>query len=302
MKDQRKSEIKVGITVVVGVVVFIWILSWAKSFSLGSNEKVLNVKFANVAGLEVGDQVTVNGVRKGSVEDFYVDGNNVIVKLSLEPDVQLQKDAFFAIYMLDLMGGKKVEIVPGIASEPIDYNKTQVGVFNADIPSVMSMVGSMQNDLVQSLKDLRITLSSINKYLTDEELSNNIKTSMSNLSVVSSKLNSMIDENRLSLKQLTQNSVELTDEFKSFMRNNKNDISGSIKDLRTIARKTDSLLTKANNFSDEIKNQQNALGKFMYDDEMVTDLKASIKRLSELTKIILQQISEDGVKVDVKIF
>ncbi|MBZ0199048.1 MAG: MlaD family protein [Ignavibacteriaceae bacterium] len=302
MKDQRKSEIKVGITLVVSLILFIWILSWAKSFSLSSNEKVLNVQFDNVAGLEVGDQVTVNGVRKGAVEDFDIDGNKAIVKLSLEPDVKLKKDALFAIYMLDLMGGKKVEINPGTSSEPLDYNKTQNGIFNADIPSAMALVGSMQNDLVESLKDLRITLTSINKYLTDEELQHNIKTSMSNLSIVSSKLNSMIDENRTSIKQLTQNSVELTDEFKTFMKDNKDDISGSLKDLRTIAQKTDSLLSKANSFTDEIKNQQNALGKLMYDDEMVADLKASIKRLSELTKIILQQITDDGVKVDVKIF
>jgi len=302
MRDLRKSEVKVGITVIVGLVLFIWILSWAKNFSLTSNEKKLLVRFNNVAGLEVGDHVTINGVRKGAVEDFHVEGSNVIVKLSLEPDVKIQKDAVYAIYMLDLMGGKKVEINPGTAAEEINYSEIQNGLFYADIPSVMSMVGFMQEDLVQSLKDLRITLSSINNYLTDEELSRDIKTSLSNLSQVTLKLNQMIDENSKSIKKLADNSVELTDEFKTFMKNNKDDITGSIKDLRTIAQKTDSLLSKANRFSDEIKNQQNALGKFLYDEQMVSDLKASIKRLNELTKIILEQITDDGVKVDVNIF
>lgn len=302
MRDLRKSEVKVGITVIVGLVLFIWILSWAKNFSLTSNEKKLLVKFNNVAGLEVGDQVTINGVRKGMVEDFNVEGSYVIVQLSLEPDVKLQKDAVYAIYMLDLMGGKKVEINPGTAAEETDYSEIQNGLFYADIPSVMSMIGFMQEDIVQSLKDLRITLSSINNYLTDEELTHDIKTAISNLSEVSIKLNLMIDENSKSIKKLADNSVELTEEFKSFVKNNKDDISGSIKDLRKIAQKTDSLLSKANSFSDEIKNQQNALGKFLYDDQMVADLKSSIKRLNELTKIILEQLTDDGVKVDVNIF
>ena len=57
MKDLRKTEIRVGITVIVGLLIFIWILSWAKNFSLSSNQKSLLVKFNSVAGLEIGDTI-----------------------------------------------------------------------------------------------------------------------------------------------------------------------------------------------------------------------------------------------------
>jgi hypothetical protein len=45
MKDDRKTEIKVGLTVLVGILIFIWIFGWAKNFSLKSNEHVVKVKF-----------------------------------------------------------------------------------------------------------------------------------------------------------------------------------------------------------------------------------------------------------------
>ena len=32
MKNERKTEIRVGLTVLVGILVFIWILGWAKNF------------------------------------------------------------------------------------------------------------------------------------------------------------------------------------------------------------------------------------------------------------------------------
>ena len=112
MKDQRKTEIRVGITIVVGLLIFIWILGWAKNFSLNPSENYLNIKFNNASGLEIGDDVTVNGVRKGNVEDIKVEGQSVIVKISLDNDVNLKEDAKFGISMLDLMGGKKVEISP----------------------------------------------------------------------------------------------------------------------------------------------------------------------------------------------
>jgi len=64
MKDQRKTELKVGIAVIVGLILFIWILTWAKNFSLSTTEKSILVSFKNVSGLEIGDEVSINGVKK----------------------------------------------------------------------------------------------------------------------------------------------------------------------------------------------------------------------------------------------
>ena len=78
MKDQHKTELKVGIAVIVGIILFIWILTWAKSFSLSTSDKNILVRFKNVSGLEIGDEVALNGVKKGFVDNFKVDGNDVI--------------------------------------------------------------------------------------------------------------------------------------------------------------------------------------------------------------------------------
>ena len=148
MKDERKTEIRVGLTVLIGILVFIWILGWAKNFSIKSNEHFVKVRFTNVSGLEIGDQVTVNGMRKGYVKEMLVEPNNVLVELSIENDVQLKEDATFAISMLDLMGGKKIEVFPGTSLNTYDNKKISEGKFYADIPSVMSLFGSVQDDLV----------------------------------------------------------------------------------------------------------------------------------------------------------
>ena len=141
MKDQRKTEIRVGITVIVGLIIFFWILSWAKNFLLVSKEKTVQIRFDNVSGLEVGDFVTVNGVRKGNVHDIEEEKNDVLVTVSVNNDTDLRKDARFGLAMLDMMGGKKVEIKPGTSSEFLDYSKIQYGSFNSDIPAVMNLVG-----------------------------------------------------------------------------------------------------------------------------------------------------------------
>jgi len=301
MKDQRKTEIKVGVTVIIGLIIFFWILGWAKNVLLASKEKTLQIRFENTAGLEIGDFVTVNGVRKGNVRNIEAEKNDVLVTVSVKNDTDLRKDAFFSVAMLDMMGGKKVEIKPGTSHEPIDYNKVQSGFFNADIPAVMSFVGSMQDDLISTLKQVQVSLKSMNNYLTDQKLNDDIKTSIANVSRLTGQLNTLIDENRQSIKKLTANSVEITNDAKEFYQKNQGSISNSISEAENVLKKTDSLVTSLNNFTIEIKAKNNTVGKILYDEKLYDDLNQSIKQVNELTKILLEQLKDKGFKVDAKV-
>ncbi|MCJ7554552.1 MAG: MlaD family protein [Ignavibacteriaceae bacterium] len=302
MKNERKTEIRVGLTVIVGLIILLWILGWAKNFTIQSKEQNISVKFDNVAGLEISDNVTVNGVRKGFVKDMKVESNNVLVILSVDDDVDLRSDARFTLNMLDLMGGKRVEIYPGSSDEKLNSNEIYYGEFLSDIPSVMAVFGSVQDDLVTLLKDIKITLSSMNVYLTDKNMESDIKTSLSNFTDISKKLNLMIDENREGIKTLTSNTVELTDEAKKFIKTNKDAMGESVKKIKDVLDKTDDLLLKINKLTDETIEQENALGKLLYDEKMINDIKSALDQLNKLTKILVDQLQGDGIKVDANIF
>lgn len=302
MKDDRKTEIKVGLTVLVGIIIFIWIFGWAKNFSLQSNDQIIKVKFNNVSGLEIGDPVTVNGMRKGYVKEMVVGANDVIVELSLEKNIILKEDATFAVTMLDLMGGKKIEIIPGNSNQPLNTNKTSVGVFYADIPQAMSLLGSVQDDFVTVLKDVKVSLNSLNNYLTDEKLNKDVKQSLSNLSSLTQKLDLMLSENRNDLKSLSKNAVELTDKTNELLTTNKENINQLFVDLKSIVNKSDILLSDLNSLTKETKEQQNNVGKLLYDENFLNDLKATLKQVNELTSILVDQLKNDGINVDANIF
>ncbi|MEO8232759.1 MAG: MlaD family protein, partial [Ignavibacteriota bacterium] len=292
----------VGLTVLVGILVFIWILGWAKNFSLKSNEQLVKVRFTNVSGLEIGDQVTVNGLRKGYVKEMIVEPNNVVVELSIDNDIKLKEDASFAISMLDLMGGKKVEVFPGSSSTNYNINKISSGTFYADIPSVMSLFGSVQDDLIAILKDVKVSLHSLNKYITDEKMSSDVKTSLSNLSLLTDKLNVMLSENRNDIKSLTKNAVELTETSNQLLSSNKENIDQLFIDLKNVFQKSDTLLTDLNNLTKETMNQQNNVGKLLYDEDVIKDLKQTLKQVNDLTSILIEQLKNDGINVDANIF
>jgi phospholipid/cholesterol/gamma-HCH transport system substrate-binding protein len=302
MKDQRKTEIKVGLTVLVAILIFLWIFGWAKNISIRSTENTIKVSFKNVAGLEIGDPVTVNGLRKGYVNEMKVLPNEVIVEISLDNDVQLKEDAKFSISMLDLMGGKKIEIFPGESNTALNLNKIHNGVFLSDIPAVMSLLGSVQDDLVTVLKDVKITLSSVNGYLTDESLSSDIKQSLKNLNQLTSEMNEVLKQNKDNLKLLTENAVALTDKTNNLVKNNEQNITELLKNLNEVVIKSDKLINDITQLTNETMKQKNNIGKLLYDEEMMHDIKATLKQVNELTSILIEQLKGKGINVDANIF
>ncbi len=301
MKDQRKTEIRVGVTVVIGLIVFLWILGWAKNFSFASNEREIKVEFNNVAGLEIGDNVTVNGVREGYVKNLTVNGNLVEVDLVINNNVRLNSDAIFSVAMLDLMGGKKIEIIPGESDTELDYNKVHKGTFAPDIPSVMSFAGNMQDEVAGTLKDIKITLTSLNKFLQDDNFNREVKKSVSNLSSATDQLNKILTENRSNIKELLANGNDLTKNTKELLADNKSGISSSIERLNLVLIKADTLLSKMNNVADQTVNKQNNLGKMLYNKDFYNNLDTTLKQLNELTGILIKALKDEGIKVDAHI-
>ena len=196
MRDDKKTELKVGVTVFLALIVLLWILGWAKNASYFTETKVLTIRFDSVAGLSIGDGVYINGLKKGMVEAINLDKNNILVDVSFTEKLDLRKDASFSVMMLDLMGGKKVEVNPGVSNEPINFKEVQTGKFAGDISTTMAVLGSVQDELVSIIKDVKVSLNSINSYLTDEDMKGDIKSTIKSMHDLISKVNVLVDENK----------------------------------------------------------------------------------------------------------
>ncbi len=302
MKDQRKTDIKVGITVIIGLFVFLWILGWAKNLTVNANRKEVTVQFGSVAGLGVGDPVMINGVRKGYVDDIKLIDDKVTTILDLDGNISLKEDAKFSVMMLDLMGGKKIEIYPGTSSNSIDYKKIQHGEFVGDIATSMALLGSVQNDLVDVIRQVKISLNAINQTLTDQKFSKNLKTSVANLSLITENLNLLLKNNSLEINKFLKTGNELTKNFNDFIKTNKDSISITISSIHNIILASKELLTKVNSFLDKTNNNQNNLGKVLNDPELMNDLKTTVSQVKELTKVLVEQLKSKGVEVNAHIF
>ncbi len=302
MRNERKAEIKVGITTILSLIVFIWIMGWSKNFLRISGDVEINIIFDTVSGLEVDDEVTIRGLRKGFVKDIILDKNIIVVKISVDQSADLREDMEFWLATVDLMGAKKIEIMPGISKEKLKLDGIHRGKFLPDFSTMMETIGSVKDDLMTIVDNIKISITALNSYLTDEEMKSDLKSSLKNLNGLTYKLNVMLSENRANISTIVENTASISEDTKIFFDENKEDIDVSVSKLKSLLIKSDSLVSQINYITAQTIEGDNNLGKILYDDSLVVKITETFNLLNQISKMILYQLQQDGVKVDANIW
>lgn len=302
MNKEKKTEVKVGLMVILGIVLFLWILGWSKNFSLSEKYQYLNVEFNSVAGLSEGDVVSINGVKKGYVDEIKLTRNTAVAKLRIEKDITLYEDASFSVMMLDLMGGKKVEIHPGNSEKIIDVNILHKGQFLGDIASAMAALSGVQTDIIVLIKEVKDAVTNLNNSFLSENFVTEIRKNLKDLNSLVNTANSVIKNNESGISNLINNSNKLVSKGNDLLDKNETDITSSISSLKELLNKSKVLVTNINQFAEEVRAQKNNVGKIIYDEQFLKDIKETLLQTNQLIKILLEQIQKDGINVDANIF
>ncbi|MBU1098167.1 MAG: MCE family protein [Bacteroidetes bacterium] len=302
MNKEKKTEVKVGLMVILGIVLFLWILGWSKNFSLSEKYQYLNVEFNSVAGLSEGDVVAINGVKKGYVDEIKLTRNTAVAKLRIEKDITLYEDASFSVMMLDLMGGKKVEIHPGNSEKIIDVNILHKGQFLGDIASAMAALSGVQTDIIVLIKEVKDAVTNLNNSFLSENFVTEIRKNLKDLNSLVNTANSVIKNNESGISNLINNSNKLVSKGNDLLDKNETDITSSISSLKELLNKSKLLVTNIHQFAEEVRAQKNNVGKIIYDEQFLKDIKETLLQTNQLIKILLEQIQKDGINVDANIF
>ena len=162
---RKNAEFIVGLTVIAGLSILLFGILWGKNYRLASSQVGVSFLFQNTGGLRVNDPVTVNGVRKGQVAGIRLENGLVRVDLNLDSDVQLYSDVMAYITTVEMMGGKKVEIVPGSSGQLLDLPNLRTPLRGAQTTGFSEMflemgkIAARSSQLMQRL-DSTLTLAS----------------------------------------------------------------------------------------------------------------------------------------------
>ena len=137
----RGTEIRVGVTVVLGLAILIGGIMGLSNYAKTRMMRVWHVRFPQTGGLGEGDEVQVNGMRKGAVNSMTLHGDGVIIDLGLSREIQLTSACRVAIKNHGLMGEKVIAVDLRVEGEPYSTRDTIPGEFEQGMPEVMASLG-----------------------------------------------------------------------------------------------------------------------------------------------------------------
>jgi len=195
MKSSLSHEIKVGIFVFIGIVLFclsVLLLGGDKKFL--TSKYYLRVQLPQVQGIGRGSVVTLSGYPIGNVEDIsFIPGSHLVeVRFNVELAVQprITKGSIASIKTQGALGDKYIFIVPGPLDAPPLQNNDLVELDKSpDFIDVIASKGAEMGQVVDLIKEVRILVNNLNGNGKSAQL-------MSSLVESSDQLNKVLGESR----------------------------------------------------------------------------------------------------------
>jgi len=299
--EGSRAELKVGLTVMIAVAIFAIALFWVKGVRLHRDYFRVDVWFPNVGSLEIGDPVSVSGVRRGKVESVALDRGGVKVGLSLGSDVKLRSDAVFTIKNVGLMGERFIDVAAGAAPDPWPADSIPRGLYDTGIPEVMGLIGGVTGEIRELVAAIRSSIGS------DTTLSRLVRVS-ENLEHLSQQVTGLVEENRTGLAQTMGNLKTASQELRQTVEDNRETVGRTVRrfdsaatTLNTFANQLDTLSRSVRTIVDSISTGSGSLSRLIKDDQLVRRWEATAKEIDALVADIRAN-PRKYLNVQVKLF
>jgi phospholipid/cholesterol/gamma-HCH transport system substrate-binding protein len=101
---KRATDFAVGLTILGGIALVTGAVLWTKEVRIGRGEEHLSARFRDVGSVRIGTPVVVRGVRAGRIDRMELDGGFVVVRMALDPAVQLPRQPVVLLNESSLFG------------------------------------------------------------------------------------------------------------------------------------------------------------------------------------------------------
>lgn len=279
-------ELKTGIIVIGGVLLFLLGFSYLKSTPLFDNSKTLYAVYPNVGGLQVGTLVSINGYGVGKVNDikFKDAQGNLVVTFTVNNEFKFSKNSTVQLYDTGIIGGKGLQITPifdnarTIQSGDTLQTETKPGLtelaqqkltplfkkFESAVTDADSVLINVNNVLdTKTKKDLQTAINGLS------ELMSSLNGSATVLNQILNNNKSKLDSSLTNFEALTSNFAKLSDSL------NNAGLGSTLSSLESTMENLDKVISK-------IENGDGTLGKLMNEEKLYDNLNNASKELDLL--------------------
>ncbi len=286
------NETKVGALTAISITLLIIGFNFLKGKNVFEKKATMYVTFKRVEGLNIADGIKINGLRVGAVEGLEEKDANlseVVVAFQLVKEINIPTDSYAKIVATPL-GSTAIVITMGNAKTFLNEGDTLTGMESK------SMVEDLKETLQPTVENVNKTLATLDSTIRkignvfDANAKQNIGSTLEELALTTSRLNTLLEPNKGSLAQTLENVKGFTGNLKQ----NNDSITAVVNNLTKASRdlasadisKTISSLEKAtttlNTILADIKEGKGSLGKLATDEQLYKNLNSTSNSLNVL--------------------
>ncbi|MDX1327962.1 MAG: MlaD family protein [Arenibacter sp.] len=284
MKISR--EVKTGIIVIGGILLFILGFSYLKSTPLFDNSKTFYSVYPNVGGLQAGTQVTINGFSVGKVNDirFNDEQGNLLVTFTVSNNFSFSKNSVAELYDTGIIGGKGIQIKPVFDGSAIAVSGDTLQSSNR--PGLTELVQQrltpLQLKVEDAISNADSLLMNVNEVL-DPQAKKDLRESIAGLNKMvqsfqgsADALNTLLNTNKENLNNSISNLSSITDNFNKLSDSLANaGLGETMKGLQATVQDLNGVLA-------QIESGDGSLGKLVNDEALYNNLTDASKQLDLL--------------------
>lgn len=309
MEETRRTEVVVGLVSIVGAAILILGILLGKGCSFGTSNQTLVVEMPSSGGLDQGSPVVVNGVKRGRVIRIEPKANQVRATVEIDNVADLHADAHALVTILEITGGKKLEIFPGTSSQPFSTTKAIPGRAAIDVGGLVTIIGDVSGDLVTLLRRLDTLTGAANSLLADGTLAANLQSISADGAILAHDARVWLQENQKTLTtSVTELKGTLADVRGAVQRNEPKlsatldkldlrltELQGVISKGNMAIANADSVIRNVNGLVTDVKTNKGLLNAVLYDEPFRRKMDTLLFRINRF----VEQARINGMNVNV---
>ena len=281
--NKISPELKVGIVVLVSILILFYM-----SFRIGKfgafRERgyEITVTFANANGLDPRSPVQIAGVEVGKVKKIALDAYKATLTLTIKEGVKVPADSKIIVKAQGLLGDKYIEILPGTEKKFL----AQGDRVNDVIPGID--FNEVFTQINVAAKNFGETMGEFKDILGDRE-KENIKKSIANIESLSGDFRTFMTDNKGNITRVVNNTAVVSEKLSSIAQDieqGKGTLGLLVKDDKLYNDAKDTVAS-LKSISKDIEEGKGTLGKFAKDETLYNDTKEAVSNIKDLT---------DGIK------
>ncbi|HEY6010177.1 MAG TPA: MlaD family protein, partial [Nitrospirota bacterium] len=309
------TEAKVGLLVVVGSVILLWMTVAVGKFEFGAKKGyTIEAVFDSVAGLDTKAAVRMAGVKIGSVETIELTDSHAKVVMRIFPGVHIMRGARASVKTMGLMGEKFIEIAPpergnqndaGVETSVRDVSDTPMLERISLIPSAFAASETKQqpsylkpgekiqitsapsdvDKLIAQLSaiadDIKQVTASLRQVFGTPQGTRSMEDILSDLRSTTANIKDFSYTLNNNGSELIIRLNELVASLNGVVGENRDNLKVTIENIREASKSAEMALASIENASKKIEHGEGTLGKLVNDDSMYNNIDSAAKGISD---------------------